>query len=116
MRRAAIGFFNDHMAVGASPSERAGASYRRFPRFGPRFKLGDNSKIRGRKINVRIRLLEIQAGRDLAVVNRKDQLDEPRDARCTFKMADIGFHRTHEQGSVRWLVRGQTPPPGRALQ
>ena len=100
MRSAAIGFFNDHMAVGASPPERAYASHRRFPRFGPRFKFGDNSKIRGREINVRIRRLEIQAGRDLAVVNRKYQLDQTRDARRSFKVANIGFHRTDEQ----WLV------------
>src|SRR5271166_2915143 len=100
MRSAAIGFFNDHMTVGASPPECACASHRRSPRYGPRFKFGDNSKTSGREINVRIRRLEIQASRDLAVVNRKDELDQTRDARRTFKVANVRFHRTYKKRLV----------------
>src|SRR5208283_437345 len=93
MRSAAIGFFGDHMAVGAAPAEGACAPHRGFPPFRPRFKLGDHSKVRGPEINVRIRRLEIQAGRDLAVVKSKYQLDQPRDAGGSFKVTNIGFHR-----------------------
>ena len=109
MRSAVIGFLNDHMAVGASPAERACAPYRRFPWFGPRFELGDNSKFGGREINVRIRRLKIQAGRDLAMVNGKNQLDQPRDAGSSFKVADIGFYRTDEQGVVTGAFVAKNP-------
>ena len=116
MRHAVVGFLNNHMAVGASPAERAYALLRRLPWFGPRFKLGDHSKFGGREINVRIRRLKIQAGRDLAVVNGKYQLDQSRDAGRSFKVADIGFHRTDEQRLITGALCGQRPFPKRVLR
>src|SRR5271170_5502303 len=61
---------------------------------------------------MRIWRLEIQAGRDLAVMNRKYQLDETRDAGCAFKMANIGFYRTQEQGSIRCPLATKYVPKG----
>ena len=111
-RRGLFGFLQHQMHVAATQSERAdpGPSRQRLPhRIGqpvPRPGAVDHRKRRVGKIDQRIELLEMQAGRQHAMLQRQHRLQQAGDPGCRFQMADIGLHRAQQAGRTRNRARG----------
>ena len=87
------GFFKHDVRVGAADAKRADAGA---SRGAVRFPLAQPVvDVKGGvgKIGFRVGPLEMQAGRQLPVMQGKHGLDEPGDAGGGVKMADVAFHR-----------------------
>src|SRR5215470_5974396 len=65
----------------------------------PWFQSLRNSQSKLVKRNIGIRLLEVQIGRNLSVLQHQRHLNDPRHARPGFQMSDIGFDRSDYEGA-----------------
>src|SRR5262249_25386470 len=53
------------------------------------------------EIDVRVRALEMQAGRNFSLPHAQGRLDQPRDPSRRLEVADIGLDRTDDAGALR---------------
>ncbi len=83
---------DDHMRVRPSHAERAHPGPARSRASRPLPERGAHVERRAREVDRRVRSLEVQAGRDPAVTQGEDDLDEPRDARRRVEVAHVALH------------------------
>ena len=67
-----------------------------------------HAKFQGGKVDVRIRLFEMQAGRNLSVLKNQRRLDQAGDAGGSFQVAQVRLYRTNGQRNVGRTVRAQS--------
>ena len=83
------------VGVGAAGAEAGDAGDARAARPGlPRAQLGVDEERAVREVGLRVGLLEVEAGRDLAVLQRQHRLDERGDAGGLAGVADVRLQRT----------------------
>ena len=58
------------------------------------------------KVNRRVGLLEIPAGRHLVLLQHQHRLDQPRDARRGFQVADIALDRANSADAGGHIIFG----------
>ncbi|ONK15515.1 hypothetical protein STBA_63350 [Streptomyces sp. MP131-18] len=93
---------HDHMAVGAAHAERADAGHGRPPGTAQRGERGLHAEAEVVERDVRVRVLEVEAGREFAVAQRQQRLEQPRDTGRAFQVPDVGLHRP--DGQERFLL------------
>ena len=69
--------------------------------------LHGHAEAAGLEVDVRTRLLEVEAGRDLAAIGHQSRFHQAGHARCRFEVAEIGFHRTDDQRAIRRALRAK---------
>ena len=89
----------DDVGVGAAEAEGADAGQRGTPGPGRQLRLHRERQLVER--DVRVRLLEVQAGRDLPVPERERDLDQAGDAGGRFQVPDVGLHRAQGAAVAR---------------
>ena len=80
------------MGIRAAESERVDTCDALLRSIRKRFKLSRHAQLELLKINVRIRRRKMETGWNLAVLKNQHCFEKPRDARCGFQMAKIGFY------------------------
>ena len=92
---------------------------------GPCSRAGHDAELQVREIDERVRGIEVQAGRNLAVLDAQRRLDEAGDSRGRLKMTDVGLARAHQQvvlplagqhGAERGRLDGITERRSRAVR
>jgi hypothetical protein len=91
------------VSIGAAEAEGVDASEHGAAVAGEGLQLLNYAQVEGREVDVGIRRIEMQGGRNGAVPERERNLDEAGDARGCFEVADIRLDRTDEAGV---LARG----------
>ena len=94
-------FFQHNVRVGAADAERSDAGAARLARGGPIGELAVDVERAAVELDVRIDLLEVQAGGNLRVLEREHGLDESGDAGGRVEMADIGLERADCSAPLR---------------
>ena len=99
--------FQQHMGVGASVAKAIDAGDAAGRSAGCRrdrpVSAGcGNRQAESLKVDCRVRLLEVQMGRDAAVIDHQGCLDQAGDAGGGLEVADVGLHRTDQAGAVGW--------------
>lgn len=84
-------FFQNHMGIGAANAERIDTGAARQTLGFPVAQRRIHKKRAVGKVDLRVGLLEMQAGRQLVVMQTEDGFNEADDARGDVEMADVGF-------------------------
>jgi len=87
--------FQNGVRIGAAKTERADAGAVGAFAFGPRPQLRHHLQPQPVKVDQRVGALEVQAGRDFAVVQRQRHLEHAGNTRARLQVADIGLDRTN---------------------
>ena len=100
---------HDHVSIGAAESERTDARQRRTARCRPRTRTRLHANREFVERYMRIGLLEVQARRNLRIVERERDLDQPRDPSRRLAVSDIRLDRTDRAKIPRRTTVGQHP-------
>ncbi len=109
------GFTQNSMRVRATESERVDAHDDSGSVVGERRVLGSDLKIEIGERNIGIRGTKMQRSRDCPVLERQHHLDQPREARARFQVADVGLDRADQQRTAAVTTRGKRPSDGTGL-
>ena len=99
-------FLQNYVRIGTADAKRADSGAARCAPPPPGNKLRGNEEGAMRKVDGRIGRLEVQAGRNLAVFQSLDGLDEPRHTRSGIQMTDVGLDRTDGAASGFHRAKG----------
>ena len=109
--------FENHVRIGPAETERADAGEAsRRQRRATAVPSRESPAGSAPQLDVRVRLAEVQVRRNLAVLQREHDLDEPGDAGRRLEMADVGLDRSDDQRTDRRRGRRRAPPRARAAR
>lgn len=94
---------HDHVGIGATETE--GAHPRQWLRRSPGRVLQHRLQGQPRPVDRRVGSAVVEVGRYHPMLQREQHLDQPGHPRCCLGMADIGLHRTDEQGVATGVAR-----------
>ena len=101
-------FAEDDVGIGAAEAEGIDADETAAAGFRKRFEAGRHAQLERGEVDGFVRGGEVQARRDLAVLEDEQTFDQADDAGGGFEVADVGFDRPDRQ----WCVRGAVGAEG----
>ncbi|GAA0691821.1 hypothetical protein GCM10009548_74660 [Streptomyces malaysiensis subsp. malaysiensis] len=98
------GLLDDGVGVGAAHAERRHARTARAVALRPGPRLGQQLDVAAGPVDMRGRLVDVQAARQNAVAHRHDHLDDAADTGRGLGVADVGLERAEPERAVRLAV------------
>src|SRR5437660_4559069 len=95
-------FFEDEVCIGARPAKRTDSGAARMLMCGPAAELVCDLDRILMPANRGIGLLDMQVGWNFLVGERKHRFEQTSHTGRARQVADIGFHRTDQEGLIRW--------------
>ena len=105
--RARRRFFENDVRIRTAEAEGIHAHHARAVGLRERLERGGHAQLQALEVDVRIGLCKMEIGRNLPVLEHEHRLDQTRDARGGFQVAEVRFHRADEQRGCGWAIGAQ---------